>query len=890
MGLHPMIAFGAGELDPALRKRVNLDKYRTGLATLRNAFIGKTGRIVSRQGTSKYKVTKDNPTMTAKAFTRATANLLDCHDHNLGTGTLVRLTTTGTLPGGLSTGTDYYAIRWNRDAFGLATSLANAKAHVFVTTSSAGVGTHTFVPTALGSGYKSIIYSPPFSKYLIEWGHRYVRIHNTEDGTYAESGQDFTEDDLPYVKFVPSGLFVYIFCRGYLVQKMTLGDLLPSSTGPTYNRILPAFDIFWNPGPPLATSESATGAPAGYDVEYAITQVTNGIESDWGTATGVAWKLPIAAGQSNNIGYTGLASSGYYITTEIRVYRRPKNGQAFGYIGAVAVLGGVANFVDYGQEADYTHSPPTPTVHPYIWYVTPQTYQQNTGTVYQQRLIITDARNDEAIYASRTGHQDNFWRDYPLAADSGLQFKTGVEGNAKILHLAEADGLLAFTTRGIFKSTGPLTPDNLAMQDAGSWVIKETLPPLKVPGALLFVDTETNTIRTLIYSNEAQGYPGDEISIFSNHLFETKEIVSWAYEPGDTPLIWCVMSDGTINCLTYQRDQLMRAWSHMDTFGGNFESVAVVKRAGHKSEVYFVVERNGTRYIELAGDRFTPDFKDQALVDAGVTVKHELEDSFVATAQDITDWYGLINIAGSNGLFNNVAGEGAVGTIFRMFDDEGSVIDLEVVTRTDSNNIVVQPMYDQEFPSDQTTGFSLYRTYTEVSGLDHLEGQLVSILVDGNVVASPLNDVEDYPEFRVNGGKITLPVRNDEQMRGAFIHVGLPIVSDFETLDVSTIEQKPTMTEDMIVSRLEISVYRTRGLFLGSQFPDNNFVKGMTSPEEREENINTGNIGNAAQEPVTKDYKLSIPNDWNSRGRICGRQVDPLPYEILAFIPDINFS
>ena len=52
-------SFSAGEIDPALQERTTLDKYSSGLKTARNVYIGKTGRIISRQGTKWYKGAKE---------------------------------------------------------------------------------------------------------------------------------------------------------------------------------------------------------------------------------------------------------------------------------------------------------------------------------------------------------------------------------------------------------------------------------------------------------------------------------------------------------------------------------------------------------------------------------------------------------------------------------------------------------------------------------------------------------------------------------------------------------------------------------------------------------------------------------------------------------------
>jgi hypothetical protein len=58
------------------------------------------------------------------------------------TGTKLRLTTSGTLPGGLATLTDYYAIKVSTSTFRLATSHANALVNNYIDITSTGSGTH----------------------------------------------------------------------------------------------------------------------------------------------------------------------------------------------------------------------------------------------------------------------------------------------------------------------------------------------------------------------------------------------------------------------------------------------------------------------------------------------------------------------------------------------------------------------------------------------------------------------------------------------------------------------------------------------------------------------------------------------------------------------------
>jgi len=74
--------------------------------------------------------------------------------HGFSTGDAVTLTTTGTLPTGLSLATTYYVVRVDADSFKLAATLAHALAGTPVVdiTAAAGGGTHTITGTTTGDG------------------------------------------------------------------------------------------------------------------------------------------------------------------------------------------------------------------------------------------------------------------------------------------------------------------------------------------------------------------------------------------------------------------------------------------------------------------------------------------------------------------------------------------------------------------------------------------------------------------------------------------------------------------------------------------------------------------------------------------------------------------
>lgn len=841
MALRFQSSYGGGELDPALHERTTLKKYDSGLASGRGGMIGKTGRIISRMGRKLFVATK----LTARE---------------------VRL------------------------------------------------------------------YSPQGSGYLIEWGHQYVRSYSIDAvltgqpvGTLIrEDAHTLTESDLVNLHFESSKDYLYIFCTGKVPLKYS-----PVS-GPISNAFVPV-DASNNAivAPTAATTPIVTSG-SGYDVDYAITKVQNGQESTpiyyLRTGAGVyTQKLPISAAESVQVDVnTGLTSNG---TTEIRVYRRPKNGGAFGYIGSSSASTTVGanyefRFFDYGVDADYTHTPPNNITAPGL-----NPFFPATGAVYQQRLLVAnfanvDANhNPEAIHASRSQYQSNFYRDYPISDDSSLAFKSGTSGHARVRRMIGNEGLVVFTSVGVFRHSGALTADNLSLDFKGGWVIDEAVPPLNVPDGVLFVDQKTNSVR-ILQNTEAGTYQAPELSVFSDHLFIGRSITSWAFHDGETPVLFVTFSDGEYATLTYEEDQQMRAWMPHDSKHVNVEQVC---GTGLAEQTYFVVEKDGVRYIEVTVPRYVsadlivdnPEAvmnESYARLDSMVSWSNCLNDSLAGADEMVLattlldgdgnpDWTTDLQLTcGTSGLFPS-PGVGAVGEIIRWFNPEdGTTINLEVTARTNDNSILVTP--SEEFPSEYATeNPRLYQTKSTITGLSHLEGEAVSVVVDGYVAASPFNDIENYETVTVVGGQITLPSEvGDDTGRGAIVHVGRPQIADIETLDIDSVEQRPVFIESQTVNKFYIKVHRSRGLYAGNVFPEDDLVKGenpqnqMVDIEKLDTNDNyiadgseadaADLIGNRYIEPRTKRYEVTVPGDWKTQGRICLRAVDPLHFEILSIIPD----
>lgn len=917
-------SFSAGELDPALWERTTLDKYASGMATARNVVIGKTGRVLSRHGRR----------FIAEAKYEAKP---------------VRI----------------HTLRFNDEPM------------------------------------------------YFEFGVGYIKLYDST-GTLVEQGtHSYNADDIPKIQFVNHAApysstgapCIMIFCKGK-------EPLMYAPVSGAVPDILPFFDPFTFYVPALPAYYSSSIGGTGYDLDYAFTVVRMGLESAYvATATG---KLPQNAGELNQFVVTVAPGDGGGLTvpgdnsSEVRVYRRPRGAGAFGYIGSTTSKSFTSlyfyTFTDFGQSADYTHSPPT--ANPTIFnggLAGPQDFQSATGAIYQQRMIISSLKG---IEASRIGQLYSFTRDYPYGSDSSLSFSGGSKGS-HVLWIIENEGMIVFQSDGIYLNSGALTPSNLALDRKGGWVIDELVPPIAIPGGVLFVDKATNTVRELRYSLENGSYVGEELSIFSNHLFEEQKITSWAFMDGPFPLLWVTFNNGKFATFTYEREHQMRAWTRHDS-GVGIESVATLQNIGVDSTILFVTTKGDKRFIEqslpryvspldladnpeadkwdsmpamdsvvswrslindlsevddvavdtshlfvlspiVAGDWFgqvmatvtdgffaspgygavgqrfrfeNPDVpfeytfltvvthidNNNVILQPDVTLPfggaatfttaglfHVYVKDFLLTPQTPNVWDGVLNLTCYEANIFQDPGPGTVGQVFRWFNPiDRTSIDLLVISRTDDNNIVVEPSL--EFPSEYASNPRLYLTKATFDGLDHMEGENVAVISDGYVMASPNNTIDEYPTVTVTGGQITLP----SSLRGAIVHVGRPYVMDIETLDINTVEQRPVLIESKTVNKVYVKTHKSRGLFIGSRFPINDTPAGsdVTGTEmvkmdgidayevdyEQENPI----TGNRYDQPTTRRLEIMLPGDWKSQGRICIRQVDPLHFEILSIIPDLD--
>ncbi|WP_051919478.1 hypothetical protein [Basilea psittacipulmonis] len=150
----------------------------------------------------------------------------------------------------------------------------------------------------------------------------------------------------------------------------------------------------------------------------------------------------------------------------------------------------------------------------------------------------------------------------------------------------------------------------------------------------------------------------------------------------------------------------------------------------------------------------------------------------------------------------------------------------------------------------------------ELTGLDHLEGKKLNVLVDGSV----------HPQCVVKDGKIALNVA------GSVIHVGLPIVSDMQTLPIAVqLDNAYGQGRVKNINRAWLRVYQSSGIWVG---PDEDNLREYK--QRRNEPL-----GSATKLKTGEVDVLTTPS-WTDGGQVFVRQTDPLPLTIISLTAEVT--
>jgi hypothetical protein len=242
---------------------------------------------------------------------------------------------------------------------------------------------------------------------------------------------------------------------------------------------------------------------------------------------------------------------------------------------------------------------------------------------------------ERAVYAGTTGLRQTIWfsesddfEDFEEGVNDSDSFSLTLPATNEIRWIASLEALVIGTAGDEWRIRATefdaaLTPTDFNIRQQTEYGSKN-MQALKVNDAVLFVDYVGRKIREMSFSDEKAKYVSPDLTALNEEITKP-EIVDYAHQREPDSILWCVLSDGQLISLTYERDQNVVAWAkHPLQDGVVVESVAVIPST-QEDEIWLTVKRviNGetVRYMERMYPRYFDDWVDSVYMDSSVTFK-----------------------------------------------------------------------------------------------------------------------------------------------------------------------------------------------------------------------------------------------------------------------------
>jgi len=499
-----------------------------------------------------------------------------------------------------------------------------------------------------------------------------------------------------------------------------------------------------------------------------------------------------------------------------------------------------------------------------------------TLAFHEQRMYYA---SEQYFYGSVIGQFDNFKEDADDPSASVKFLIVADEANPIRWLASIAKSLQNGTAGGTFSASSgtansAITADDInANQDTNYGVLP--IKPAKISSYLYYMQRNSYQLRELVYDLLTDRSKANDMNLLADHILRDgggATDIKHQQSPNDR--LWIPREDGQMAVLTRNPEQEVLGWSRIvagESSGvpGEFESVEVLAADRVDDVVWVIVRRkiNGswTKFVEyFTPEKFDDDF-DAVHVDSSLTYDNPLNITSITLGASVT--IGIVGHGLSNGAqirIDNILGR-------RPATGSGQTN----VTDLNRKLFLVKNATADTFQLSDTSGGNisgtLYTAYLEggevremitaVTGLDHLNGETVTVAVDGGLPSA-------QQTYEVVAGAITL------SQKAAVIHVGLPYTGTMQMLKLS---DGAVPTGQMTKRRLHMSkfrVYRSLGIKIGVS----------------EETLGTV-FFNKPNDPlgvppalVTGDVKKFFSGGWSEDDEVIIRQDQPLPLFILAIV------
>jgi hypothetical protein len=417
---------------------------------------------------------------------------------------------------------------------------------------------------------------------------------------------------------------------------------------------------------------------------------------------------------------------------------------------------------------------------------------------FRERLAYTRGRT---AFLSTVGDFNNFSRkDAGLVTkETAMVLTLAADKFDNIRWLAQSRSLLIGSARAEISLQEQTSQTVFAADNAQNVPQTEygsrLLRPLRVGESILFVERAGHRVRDTRFSFEIDRYKAEDLTVLSEHLFDGSEIAGDTEQEQREIVDWCYQQ---------QRDSIV--WSVLSD--GTLAGLLLNRERGVIAWTpHYIGGPDGETFVEAVQSIPSPDGKTD---DLWLIVRRTVNGATQRAVEYMTD-YRLVK-------------KGAAEAVH---------VDACVTYRGPAT--------------------------TTITGLAHLEGQTVSVCVDGS----------NHPDRTVTAGQIVL------DRPGALVHVGYRFISRMQSMRLEIQGGAGTaQTARKAIAEMWLRLQSTIGGRVGPSFAKMDEIKTLDPRKP---------VGTPPA-LYAGDYKVQFPAGFDTDAYVCYEQRMPLPATLVAIV------
>jgi hypothetical protein len=510
---------------------------------------------------------------------------------------------------------------------------------------------------------------------------------------------------------------------------------------------------------------------------------------------------------------------------------------------------------------------------------------------YEQRLVYGGGNDfPNTLYFSKSGEVDDFTNGAEV--DDAITYTIGGSSNAIVWIIGTTRFLAVGCVGDVYQVTGGIdnviTPTSISIRPTNGYGVADMVP-IGRGSQVFYMQNNRLILRSYEYDLQADGYIPVDRNTIAEHI-TSSGITQIDFQEGRPNALWSVKGNGELIGMTIEDTEAISGW-HRHKTDGDFVSYAALPRSIEYDQSWFCVRRDidgqSVHYIEYMADFTTfPRRMDYVITES----KEEDDLAFARIMNEVQKEYIHVDCSATyrgDGQAVTITPDAVTGTGI-TFTASGSVFTANMVGReiwrksvegtefgrarivsyTSATEVDCDILEDFD-STDVIPADEWYLTAQTISGLDHLEGKTVKVVVDGG----------QHPDLEVTGGSVAL----DRQ--SSVVHIGLAYVGYLETNDL----EGGGVTGTAQTKRKNVHA-------VGIRFLDTLYAKVGTSYYGGLRQIEMRTASMRMDRPpllYTGDEKVTYANEtndvkdggWSRSKRVIISQDQPFPCNVQLIVP-----